>query len=162
MSTTQLVSLGVAFAGIVAVLGGSAYWINKPDMVLLADDLSGESASAVVAKLKAAKVVYELGSDGRSIRVPAERASELRLQVAADGFPSAGRIGFELFDKTSFGTTDAQEHVNFQRALQGELERTINTISEVATARVHLTMAKDSLFTDQTQPAKASVMLRLK
>lgn len=162
MSTTQLVSLGVAFAGIVAVLGGSAYWINKPDMVLLADDLSSESAAAVVAKLKTAKVAYELGSDGRSIRVPAERASELRLQVAADGFPSAGRIGFELFDKTSFGTTDAQEHVNFQRALQGELERTINTISEVATARVHLTMAKDSLFTDQTQPAKASVMLRLK
>jgi flagellar M-ring protein FliF len=86
----------------------------------------------------------------------------LRLQVAADGFPSAGRIGFELFDKTTFGTTDAQEQRNFQRALQGELERTISTLSEVASARVHLTMAKNSLFSSQAEPAKAAVTLRLK
>jgi flagellar M-ring protein FliF len=162
LSTTQLVSIAAAFVGVVVIVGASAYWINKPDMVLLADGLDSESASAVVTKLKAAKVAYELGSDGRSIRVPAERVNELRLQVASDGFPSAGRIGFELFDKTSFGTTDAQEQVNYQRALQGELERTISTLSEVASARVHLTMSKDSLFSDQSQPAKASVMLRLK
>ena len=162
LSATQLVSIAVAFFGVLAVLGASAYWINKPDYVLLADGLDPESASAVVAKLKAAKVSYELDNGGRSIRVPSERVNELRLQVASEGFPSAGRIGFELFDKASFGTTDAQEHVNYQRALQGELERTISTLSEVASARVHLTMAKDSLYSDQSQPAKASVMLRLK
>ena len=162
LSVGQLVSLGVALLGVFAVLGGSAYWISKPDFVLLADGLDSESASAVVAKLKAAKVQYELGDDGRSIRVPSERVNELRLQVAADGLPSAGHIGFELFDKTSFGTTDKQERVNYQRALQGELERTISTLAEVASARVHITMSKDSLFSDQSQPAKASVTLRLK
>ncbi|OYW04497.1 MAG: flagellar M-ring protein FliF, partial [Acidobacteria bacterium 37-65-4] len=162
LSTTQLISIAVAFFGVLAVLGASAYWINKPDFVLLADGLDPESASAVVAKLKAAKVSYELDNGGRSIRVPSERVDELRLQVASDGFPSAGRIGFELFDKASFGTTDAQEHVNYQRALQGELERTISTLSDVASARVHLTMAKDSLYSDQSQSAKASVVLRLK
>ncbi len=162
LSTAQLVSIAVAFFGVLAVIGASAYWISKPDYVLLADGLDPESASAVVAKLKAAKVSYELDNGGRSIRVPSERVNELRLQVASEGFPSSGRIGFELFDKASFGTTDAQEHVNYQRALQGELERTISTLSEVASARVHLTMAKDSLYSDQSQPAKASVMLRLK
>lgn len=162
LSAAQLISIAVAFFGVLAVIGASAYWINKPDYVLLADGLDPESASAVVAKLKAAKVSYELDNGGRSIRVPSERVNELRLQVASEGFPSSGRIGFELFDKASFGTTDAQEHVNYQRALQGELERTISTLSEVASARVHLTMAKDSLYSDQSQPAKASVMLRLK
>lgn len=162
MSTIQLISFGVVIFGAVGVLGLSGYWINKPEYALLADDLSSESANAVIAKLKAQKVAFELAPGGRSIRVPADKVDELRLQVASDGFPSAGRIGFELFDKTSFGTTDSVEKTNYQRALQGELERTIGTLSEVANARVHLVMPKDSLFSDRSQPAKASVTLRLK
>lgn len=162
LSKTQLVTLGIVFVGAVGLIAMSAYWINKPDFVLLADGLSSESAQGVIAKLKAAKVDYQLDNGGTSIRVPAEKVNELRLQVASEGFASAGRIGFELFDKTSFGTTDAQEHINYQRALQGELERTISTLSEVASVRVNLTMAKESLFSDQSQPAKAAVTLRLK
>ena len=162
MSATQLASIGFALFALFAVMGGSIYWINKPDFVLLADDLSSESAQAVVTKLKAAKVAYELDNGGRSIRVPAEKVNEMRLQMGSEGFVSGGRIGFELFDKTSFGTTDAQEKTNYQRALQGELERTISTLSEVANVRVLLSMAKDSLFSGQAEPAKASVTLRLK
>lgn len=158
----QLASLGLALVGVVGVVLGSAYWINKPTFALLADDLDAESASAVVAKLKTQNVAYQLSDDGKSIRVPVEKVAELRLAVASEGLPSAGHIGFELFDKTSFGTTDRQEQTNYQRALQGELERTILAISEVSFARVHLTLPKDSLFADQAEPAKGSVMLRLK
>lgn len=162
LSPLQLTTIAIAFVGVVGVTGYSAYWISKPDLALLADNLDTESANAVVSKLKASKISYELENGGRAIRVPADKVNELRLQVAAEGFASTGRIGFELFDKTSFGTTDAMEHVNYQRALQGELERTISTLSEISNARVHLTMAKDSLFSDQAQPAKASVTLKLR
>ena len=162
MSTMQVVSLGLVLLSIVAVLGFSSYWINKPEMALLADGLDRESANTIVAKLKTAKVKYELEDGGKAIRVESDKVDELRLQVASEGFSSAGHIGFEIFDKTSFGTTDTQERTNFQRALQGELERTIATIGEVASARVLLTMPKETLFSEQAQPAKASVALRLK
>src|SRR4029079_5451462 len=99
---------------------------------------------------------------GRTVSVPVERVDELRLQFASGGLPSAGRIGFEIFDRTAFGTTEFLEHVNYRRALEGELARTISTIAEVASARVHIAMAKDSLFTGDAQPAKASVVLKLK
>ena len=113
-------------------------------------------------KLKADNVPYQLGDGGRSVSVPVERVDELRLQFASDGLPSSGRIGFEIFDRTAFGTTEFLEHVNYRRALEGELGRTIRSLSEVASARVHIAMAKDSLFVDQDQPAKASVVLKLK
>src|ERR687893_499183 len=86
---------------------------------------------------------------------------ELRLELTAQGMPASGRIGFEIFDRTSFGATDFVEQVNYRRALEGEIARTINTISEVAGARVHIAMGKDSLFGEK-RPAKASVVLKLK
>jgi flagellar M-ring protein FliF len=86
---------------------------------------------------------------------------ELRLQLAAEGLPASGRIGFELFDRTTFGATELTEKVNFQRALEGELARTIGSLATVAAARVHLALPRSSLFSEQAQPAKASVVLRL-
>jgi flagellar M-ring protein FliF len=115
----------------------------------------------VVTKLKAAKVQYQMGEGGRSVRVPAERVDELRMQIASTGL-SAGHIGYEIFDRPAFGTTEFLEHVNFKRALEGEIARTISTLSEVQSARVSIAMAKDSLFVDQAQSAKASVTLKLK
>src|SRR4029079_17634903 len=129
---------------------------------LLVADMDAETASSVVTKLKESKVAYQLGDGGRTISVPVERVDELRLQFASGGLPSAGRIGFEIFDRTAFGTTEFLEHVNYRRALEGELARTISTLSEVASARVHIAMAKDSLFISQSEAAKASVVLRLK
>jgi len=162
LSAKQILGLAAAFLAVVAIVVGSAYFINTPSYALLAADLDAESAGALVTKLKDAKVPYALDAGGRTIRVPAERLDELRLQFATDGLPAGGRLGFEIFDRPAFGTTEFLEHVNYRRALEGELARTISTLSEVSSARVHIAMAKDSLFTDRDQPAKASVVLRLK
>lgn len=162
LSRGQMISLGGAFVAVVAVVVGSAYWISAPEYTLLVADMDAETASTVVAKLKADKVQYQLSDGGRTVRVPADRADELRLEFASGGLPSAGRIGFEIFDRPAFGTTEFLEHVNYRRALEGELARTIASLSEVQSARVHIAMAKDSLFADQEESAKASVVLRLK
>jgi flagellar M-ring protein FliF len=116
----------------------------------------------VLTKLRDEDIPYQLGAGGRTVSVPDERIDELRLELASGGLPSAGRIGFEIFDRPAFGTTEFLEHVNYRRALEGELARTIGTLSEVASARVHIAMARESLFLDQEQPAKASVVLRLR
>jgi flagellar M-ring protein FliF len=162
LSTKQLVGLAAVFVAVVGVVVGSAYWISEPQYTLLVADMDAETAQSVISKLKTAKVPYQLGEGGRTISVPVERADELRLEFASGGLPSAGRIGFEIFDRTAFGTTEFLEHVNYRRALEGELARTIGTLSEVSSARVHISMAKDSLFATEEQPAKASVVLKLK
>src|SRR5262245_33115525 len=136
-------------------------WLNKPTYALLFADMEPESVGQVGTRLKSMKVQYELDEGGRSIRVPSSRVDELRLDLTAQGMPASGRIGFEIFDRTSFGATEFVEQVNYRRALEGEIARTINTISEVAGARVHIAMGKDSLFGEK-RPAKASVVLKLK
>lgn len=162
LTAKQLLGLAMVFIAAVAVVATSAYWLSAPQYTLLVADMDAETATSVVSKLKSDKVPYQLGDGGRSVSVPVERVDELRLQFASDGLPAGGRIGFEIFDRTAFGTTEFLEHVNYRRALEGELGRTIASLSEVSSARVHIAMAKDSLFVDQEQPAKASVVLKLK
>ena len=162
LSAKQLLGLAAIFVAVVGVVITSALWLSKPDFALLVTDMDSETASAVVSKLKESKISYELSDGGRSVSVPIEKLDELRLQFGSGGLPSAGRMGFEIFDRPAFGTTEFLEHMNYRRALEGELARTISTMSEVASARVHIAMAKDSLFVDQEEPAKASVVLRLK
>lgn len=162
LTAKQILGLGAVFVAAVAIVAGSAYWINQPSYTLLVADMDAETANAVVAKLKTSRIPYQLGDGGRTVSVPAERVDELRLDLASGGLPSAGRIGFEIFDRPAFGTTEFLEHVNYRRALEGELARTISTLSEVSSARVHIAMAKESLFIDQEQPAKASVVLKLR
>jgi flagellar M-ring protein FliF len=162
LTTKQLVGLAAVFIAAIAVVVSSAYWISVPQYTILVADMDAETANSVVAKLKADNIQYKLGDGGRSVSVPVERVDELRLQFAGDGLPAGGRMGYEIFDRTAFGTTEFLEHVNYRRALEGELGRTIGSLSEVASARVHIAMAKDSLFVDQDQPAKASVVLKLK
>lgn len=162
LSPGQLASLVAAFVAVVGVVVGAAYWANTPDYAVLYRDLDPESANAVIAKLKAANTEYRLEGGGSTLMVPAARIDELRLDFAAQGLPTAGRIGFEIFDRTSFGTTEFLEHVNYRRGLEGELARTIATIGDVASARVHIALAKDSLFTGSAEQAKASVVLKLR
>lgn len=162
LSNAQLAGLAGVFVAVVGIVVGSAYWINRPNYTVLVADMDAETASSVVGRLKAENVSYQLGDGGRTVSVPVERVDELRLALASDGLPSSGRIGFEIFDRTAFGTTEFLEQVNYRRALEGELARTIATMSDVAQARVHIAMAKDSLFVDRSEPAKASVVLRLK
>ena len=162
LSPGQIATLGITFLGVVGLLVGSAWYLNAPDYRVLYSDLSAESASQVVDRLTAADVKFQLADSGRTVLVPAERLDTLRLQFAGEGVPVSGRLGFELFDRTAFGQTEFLEHVNYGRALEGELARTIETIAEVRSARVHIAMAKDSLFGAKEQPAKASVVLTLK
>lgn len=162
LSKQQIVSLVGVFVAVVGVLVGATYYINAPTYTVLFSDLDAESASSVVTRLKTEKVQYVLDEGGRTVRVPAEKVDELRLSFSTQGMPTSGRIGFEIFDRTAFGTTEFLEHVNYRRALEGELARTIGTIAEVSSARVHIAMAKESLFTSETQQAKASVVLKLK
>lgn len=162
LSGKQLAGLVAVFVAVVAVVTGSAYWLSTPTFTLLVTDMDAETASTVVGQLKRTNVPYELSDGGRTVSVPVERADELRLEFATGGLPSAGRIGFEIFDRPAFGTTDFQEQVNFRRAIEGELSRTIATLAEVSSARVHIAMSRDSLFLDRTEPAKASVVLKLR
>ncbi len=162
LSTRQLTSLAVAFVAVVAVTIWSAYSLNTPSYGVLFSDMDAESAASVISKLKNDKVQYVLDDGGGTIRVPTDRLDEVRLNFASEGMPSSGRMGFELFDRTAFGVTDFLEHVNYRRALEGELARTISTIREVAGARVHIALPQPSLFVGQDQPTKASVVLKLR
>ena len=124
--------------------------------------VSPEDAASIVQKLKESGAEYRLPEGGGSVLVPSARLAELRLTMASIGLPKSGRMGFELFDKVNLGATEFTEKVNYRRALEGELERTVMALAEVETARVHLTFPKDSVFLESQQPAKASVLVRLK
>ena len=160
-SAGQLAMLVGSFVLVVGIVVGSAWWLNAPNYVLLFSDMDAESAGQIVTRLKTLKVQYQLDEGGRAIRVPADRVDELRLELTSQGMPQSGRVGFEIFDRTAFGATQFLEQVNYRRALEGEIARTIATISEVANARVHIAMGKETLF-GEPRPAKASVVLKLR
>ena len=162
LSTGQLVSLVAVFVGVIALVIGSTWYLNRTEYRVLFSDLNGEEAARVVERLQADNVQYQLQDGGRTVLVPTNSTDNLRLQFAGEGMPTSGRIGFEIFDKVAFGQTEFLEHVNYRRALEGELARTISTLSEVQAARVHIAMQKESLFGAKEQPAKASVTLTLK
>ncbi len=145
----------VALGAMVKVFGAPEY---KPLMV----GLEPEDAQAIGAQLSAKKIVYQITPDGKGINVAADQLDAARMEVASEGTPHSGRLGFELFDKTSWGQTEFDEKVNYQRAMEGELERTIQTLSGVKSARVHLVLSTASIFLDRERGARASVALRMK
>lgn len=136
--------------------------MSSTDYKTLMTGLEPEDAQTISQQLAAKKIDFKMSPDGRGIDVAADQLDQARMEVASQGATHSGRMGFELFDKTSWGQTEFDEKVNYQRALEGELERTIGTLSDVKSARVHLVMPRDSVFLDKSQPAKASVALRLK
>ncbi len=137
------------------------YLVQREPYQLLFSDLDAANANSVVERLKQLDVAYQLGNGGKSILVPADRVSEIRIELASENLPTSGRIGLELFDQNNWGLSDFAQKVNYKRALEGELERTILSLSEVGQARVHLVMQKDSLFEEDSRPAKASVVIKL-
>jgi flagellar M-ring protein FliF len=147
---------------VIVALSGFLRWSHERDFKPLYSNLSPEDAGAVLAKLRETGVEYRVQDADSSILVPSERVAELRLQMATAGIPKSGRIGYELFDKTNLGITDFAEQINYHRALEGELERSVMEIAGVEQARVHVTFPKDSAFADDRQPAKASVMVKIK
>ncbi len=125
-------------------------------------NLSAEDAATIVEKLREQKVPYQIEGGGSLILVPSEKVYDLRLSLASLGLPRGGGVGFEVFDETDFGTTEFVQKLNYQRALQGELARTIKEFREVDDARVMIVMPKDSVFIEESKPASASVLLKLR
>ncbi len=153
-----LLALGLLLA-VVLFVGSQWFWDGQ--YVPLFASLSAEDAGAIVAQLKASKTPYRIGGAGEQILVPADAVNEARLRMAMQGLPLGGGVGFEVFDKVSFGMSDFTQRLNYQRALQGELARTIGQLREVSRARVHLVLPQPSLFTERDRPPSASVFLKL-
>ncbi len=138
-------------------------WATQPDYAVLFSDLEAADASAVMDKLKSQKIKYELRGDGGTIAIsPPEMVHELRMSLAGEGLPKGGKVGFELFDASSLGATSFVERLKFIRATQGELERTISSLDNVASARVHITQPERTVFAKRSSEATASVMLKLR
>ncbi|MEQ9642706.1 MAG: flagellar basal-body MS-ring/collar protein FliF [Alphaproteobacteria bacterium] len=159
----RLILMGVIAAGL---LGFFAYLVDRlttPPMTLLYGELAPNDSSQIVAKLEALNVEYKLAGDGSQILVPEDGALRLRMTMAADGLPSGGSVGYELFDRTdALGTTSFVQNVNSMRALEGELARTISTIELVEAARVHLVLPKRELFAREKREPSASIVLKLR
>ena len=136
--------------------------IGSPDYKPLYKDLDPADAQALATQLDAQNIPHQVSADGKEVSVPADKLDAARMLTATQGQPHSGRMGFELFDKMSWGQTEFDEKVAYQRALEGELERTIGTLADVEQARVHLVMPTDSVFLDQKRSAKAAVILRLR
>ena len=152
-------------AAVIAVIGGISaltHWDQERDFKPLFTGVAAEDAGPLLAKLRESATEYRFADNGSTILVPSARVAELRIEMASAGLPKSGRIGFELFDKTNFGASEFAEQVNYHRAIEGELERSVMSIREVEQARVHITLAKDSLYTESRQPAKASVLIKLR
>jgi flagellar M-ring protein FliF len=162
LSVGQRVTIVAAALAVGAGLLAFVRWKQESDFRPLYTTLASEDAGAVVQKLKETGVEYRLAENGSTVLVPSARVAEMRLEMASAGLPKSGRIGFELFDKTNFGATEFVEHINYRRALEGELERTVMSLAEVEQARVHVTFTKESVYLESRQPAKASVVLRLR
>jgi flagellar M-ring protein FliF len=149
-----LVSL-LAFAALISVA-------NKTDFRPLFANLTSEDAGEIVKKLKEQKVPYQISDDGKAVLVPSDKVYELRLSLAGEGLPQGGGVGFEIFDRKNFGMTEFVQKLNYQRALQGELSRTIAQIAGVESARVHLALPEKTLFKESEKPATASVVLKMR
>ncbi|HLY65394.1 MAG TPA: flagellar basal-body MS-ring/collar protein FliF, partial [Chloroflexota bacterium] len=162
MGRVQKISVGVILLVAIVSLAVFVITSSRPSYVTVFSNLNDQDASAIVTKLKQSKVPYETADGGKTIKVPREQADDVRLSVAAAGLPASGAVGYEIFDKTNFSTTDFNNKVNLQRALEGELDRTISRLDGVQSATVHLVMPEQALFQQQQQPTTASVALQLK
>ena len=162
LGTAKKITLIVLVLGTAASLLFLMSWTGKYDYRHLYANLAAEDAGEILTYLKNQKIPYRVSSNGTAIMVPADRVHECRLDLASQGLPQGGGIGFEVFDNTKLGMTEFVQNVNYQRALQGELSRTINNIAEVESSRVHIVMPEKSLFVEAEEPATASVVLKLR
>ena len=148
--------------GVLVGTGGLAWWVQQPQYRVLYSGLGASDAGAVIEYLKAEKIPYRVGDNGGNIEVAAGRLYETRMALAGRGIPQGGGVGFEIFDKQTLGMTDFVQRLNYQRALQGELARSIAELDTVEAARVHLAMPERSLFVAEERRPSASVVLKLK
>ncbi len=161
LSNQQKVLLMVAIAAIVALLVASSAWIKQADYRVLFSNISERDGGAIIASLEQLNVPYKFNESGGAILVPGSRVHEVRLRLAAQGLPKGGGVGFELMENQKFGISQFAEQVNYQRGLEGELSRTIQSIGAVQAARVHLAIPKPTVFVREDLKPSASVLLNL-
>lgn len=161
LSLPKKITLLVLLSLVGALLILTTLYIHRPDYQLLYSHLTPEDAAAIVEKLKQEKLPYKLTADGTSILVASEKKYDVRLQLATEGLPRGGAKGFEIFDRTNWGMTSFMERLNFQRALQGELARTINNLAEIEDTRVHIVLPEKAIFKEDQKKATASVVVKI-
>lgn len=162
LSLGRRIALVTTVLGVVIGVLAFSFYATQQTYTYLFTELSPEDASAISAKLKEMKVPFKVEAGGSAIGVPEERVHELRLELAGQGLPRGGGVGFEIFDKSHLGATEFEQRINLRRALEGELSRTIGNIAAVQGARVHLVLPEHSVFAMSKQEASASVILKLR
>jgi flagellar M-ring protein FliF len=158
---SQPLPLMLGGAASVAILVALLLWAKQPEYRVLFSNLGEADGGQIISELDKRAIPYRLSAGGRTLMVPAEQMDTLRLQLAEQGLPKGGSVGFELLDKQAFGISQFAEQVNYQRGLEGELARTIESLGPISKARVHLVMAKQSVFIRDREPARASVVINL-
>jgi flagellar M-ring protein FliF len=162
LAPRQRIQLGLGVVALVGVVWGLSVYASRIRYGVLFSNLRGDDAGPVIAALKDKQIPYRLGASGTVVEVPAEKVDEVRLELAGEGLPRGGGVGFEIFDKPSFGLSDFVQNVNYRRALERELARTIQGLDVVESARVHLALPPASVFADERKEASASVVVRLR
>ena len=156
-----LVVVLIAAAASIAVVAALFMWASSPEYRVLYSNLSEADGGRIISELDSRGVPYQFSQGGQALLVPGEQVHTLRLQLAEQGLPRGGNLGLELMETQAFGISQFAEQVNFQRGLEGELSRSIESLGPVESVRVHLSMAKPSVFIRDREPAKASVVLNL-
>ena len=162
LTTAKKVGVLAALAMVIIGFAGLIMLSGQEDYKTLYSNLSEADAAMVVGKLQEMKIPYKLAANGTTIQVPAGSLLDTRLSMASEGVPKGGGIGYEVFDETKMGATEFVQRINYQRAIQGELARTINQFKEVVSSRVHIVTPKESLFVDQQKQPTAAVVLQLR
>jgi len=162
LSVAKRITLIGFIAASLAGLIFMAFWSRSPEYQLLYSNLSPEDGGAIISALREKKISYKTSGDGNAILIPIEKIHEVRLDLASKGLPRGSGVGFEIFDNTKLGMTEFVQNVNYQRALQGELSRTVNGLDEVESTRVHIVMPSKSLFLEDETPASASIIIKLR
>ncbi|MFK3839776.1 flagellar basal-body MS-ring/collar protein FliF [Serratia sp. NPDC087055] len=152
-----LIAASAAIAIVVALL----LWVKSPDYRVLYSNINDRDGGAIVTQLTQMNIPYRFAENGAALLIPAEKVHETRLRLAQLGLPKGGAVGFELLDQEKFGISQFSEQINYQRALEGELSRTIESLGPVQNARVHLALPKPSLFVREQKSPSASVTLTL-
>lgn len=155
------IPLIIAGAAAISIIVALLLWFRSPDYRVLLSNLSAKDGGDIVSQLTQMNVPYQIADNGSAILVPADKVHELRLKLAQSGLPKGGNTGFELLDKEQFGISQFSEQINYQRALEGELSRTIESLSPVQSARVHLAIPKPTLFVREQKLPTASVTVGL-
>lgn len=162
LTSSQKIGLMVAVAAIVALVIGGTMWGQAPEYRVLYSNVSDRDGGAIIDSLQQMNIPYKFTEGGGAILIPSDQVHEVRLKLASQGLPKGGTVGFELMENQKFGTSQFLEQVNYQRALEGELSRSVQTLASVENARVHLAIPKPSVFIKEQQKPSASVVLQLR